>query len=172
MVILPKVYCISLPRYTALWTSIVFMPVLFRFRISFRLRWKAKSSNVFASSFAWSSVYKLPKHWNVFWGFWRTFFKPDSGFSMTFTFQGRWSVSWRWRKFRATKHQQNNKKYCKIRLLIHEDRRRTIHELTDTTVISYGVCQILSENLNMSHTASSSRQGTRPHVLENHRVCN
>jgi hypothetical protein len=31
-----------------------------------------------------------------------------------------------------------------------EDRRRIIHELADTVVISYGVCQeILTENLNM-----------------------
>jgi hypothetical protein len=38
----------------------------------------------------------------------------------------------------------------KIRELIHEDRRQTIHELADTTAISYGVCQeILTENLNM-----------------------
>jgi hypothetical protein len=38
----------------------------------------------------------------------------------------------------------------KIRELIHEDRCRTIHELADTTGISYGECQeILTENLNM-----------------------
>jgi hypothetical protein len=38
----------------------------------------------------------------------------------------------------------------KIRELIHEDHRRTIHELADTVMISYGVCQvILTENLNM-----------------------
>jgi ribosomal protein S25 len=43
----------------------------------------------------------------------------------------------------------------KIRELIREDRRRTIHELADTAGISYGVCQeILTENLNMSHTAA------------------
>jgi hypothetical protein len=35
----------------------------------------------------------------------------------------------------------------KIGEVIHEDRRRTIHELTDTVGISYGVCQeILTEN--------------------------
>jgi hypothetical protein len=34
--------------------------------------------------------------------------------------------------------------------LIHENRRRTIHELADTVWINYGVCQaILTENLNM-----------------------
>jgi hypothetical protein len=34
--------------------------------------------------------------------------------------------------------------------LIHEDCRRTIHELADAVGISYGVCQeILTENLNM-----------------------
>jgi predicted transcriptional regulator YdeE len=56
--------------------------------------------------------------------------------------------------------------------LIHEDRRRGIHELADTVGISYGVCQeILTENLNMRHIAPSSRQRSRPHVPENHRVC-
>jgi hypothetical protein len=43
----------------------------------------------------------------------------------------------------------------KIRELIHEDRRRTIHELTDSVRISYGVFQeILTENLNMRHIAA------------------
>jgi hypothetical protein len=38
--------------------------------------------------------------------------------------------------------------------------------------ISYGVCQeILTENLNVRGTAPSSRQRARPHVPENHRVC-
>jgi hypothetical protein len=41
--------------------------------------------------------------------------------------------------------------------LIHEDHRRTIHELADTVAISYGVCQeILTENLNMRRIAPSS----------------
>jgi hypothetical protein len=43
----------------------------------------------------------------------------------------------------------------KNRELTHEDRRRTIHELADTVVISYGVCQeILTENLNMRRIAA------------------
>jgi hypothetical protein len=43
------------------------------------------------------------------------------------------------------------------RELINEDRHRTIHELADTTGISYGVCQeILTENLNRHHIAPSS----------------
>jgi transposase len=38
----------------------------------------------------------------------------------------------------------------KIIELIHEGRRRTIHEIADTVWISYGVCQeILTENLDM-----------------------
>jgi hypothetical protein len=38
----------------------------------------------------------------------------------------------------------------KIWELIHENRHQTIHELTDTVGISYGVCQeVLTENLNM-----------------------
>jgi hypothetical protein len=52
----------------------------------------------------------------------------------------------------------------KIPELIHEDRRRTIHEIADTAGVSYGVCEILTENLNMRRIA-------RPHVPENHRVC-
>jgi hypothetical protein len=50
---------------------------------------------------------------NSSWGFWRTFFKSDRGFWMTFTFQGRSSVSWRWRMFWETKHQQNDRKCWK-----------------------------------------------------------
>jgi bacterioferritin-associated ferredoxin len=43
----------------------------------------------------------------------------------------------------------------KIRELIHEDRRRTIHKLADTVGISCGVCQeILTENLNMRRIAA------------------
>jgi hypothetical protein len=38
---------------------------------------------------------------------------------------------------------------------IHEDHRRTVHELADTIGIGYGVCQeILTENLNMHHVAT------------------
>jgi hypothetical protein len=38
---------------------------------------------------------------------------------------------------------------------IHEDRCRTIHELTDTAGISYGVCQeMLTENFNMHRTTT------------------
>jgi hypothetical protein len=32
---------------------------------------------------------------------------------MAFTFHGLWSTRWRWRTFRATKHQQNNRKCWK-----------------------------------------------------------
>jgi hypothetical protein len=50
-----------------------------------------------------------------------------------------------------------------IRELIHDDCRQTIHELADTTGISYGVCQeILTGHLNMCHTAPSLRQRTHP----------
>jgi hypothetical protein len=101
------------------------------------------------------------------WGFWRAFFKPDSGFWMAFTFEGRSSVSCRWRNFRATTHQQNDRKCSKIGELIHEDRRRTIQELADTL----GVCQgILTENLNMHRIAPSSGQRARPHFPQNHTV--
>jgi hypothetical protein len=44
--------------------------------------------------------------------------------------------------------------------------------LADTVGISYGVGQnILTENLNMHHTAPSSQQCTRPHIPENHKIC-
>jgi hypothetical protein len=40
----------------------------------------------------------------------------------------------------------------KIQELIHKDHHRTIHELSETVEISYGVFQeILTENLNMLH---------------------
>jgi hypothetical protein len=55
---------------------------------------------------------------------------------------------------------------------VDEDRRRAIHEFTDTAGINYGVFQeIFAENLKMHHIAPSSRQCARPHILENHRVC-
>jgi hypothetical protein len=45
----------------------------------------------------------------------------------------------------------------KIQELIHEDHRRTIHELTDTVGVSYGVCQeILTEKWNMRRIAPPS----------------
>jgi hypothetical protein len=60
----------------------------------------------------------------------------------------------------------------KNRELFNDDRRRTIHELTDTVGINYRVCQkILIENLNMRRTAPSSRQRACPHLPENHRIC-
>jgi hypothetical protein len=38
---------------------------------------------------------------------------------------------------------------------IHEDRRRTIHELADNDGINYGICQeILIENLNKRRIAT------------------
>jgi hypothetical protein len=91
---------------------------------------------------------------------------------MTFTFQGRPSVIWRWQMFKVTKHQQNDINVEKIWELINEDCRWTIHELSDTVGISYGVCQeILAENLNIRCIAPSSQRCGCPHVHENHKVC-
>jgi hypothetical protein len=60
----------------------------------------------------------------------------------------------------------------KIRELIHEDCCWTIHELTDTVGISYGLCQeILTANLNIRCIAPSSQQCALPHVPDDHRVC-
>jgi hypothetical protein len=41
-----------------------------------------------------------------------------------------------------------------IKEFIHKDHCQTIHELIDTTGISYGVRQILTENLNTCHIAT------------------
>jgi hypothetical protein len=60
----------------------------------------------------------------------------------------------------------------KIQELVHKYQHWTIHELADTVGISYGFCQILTENLNMRCIApSSQQQHPRPHIPENHRVC-
>jgi hypothetical protein len=91
-----------------------------------------KSSNVSASTFACSSVNLVLKSLKCFVRFWRTFFKPDNGSWLAFTFQGWSSVSWRWRTFRVTKQQQNDRKCWKNWELINEDRRRPIHKLADT----------------------------------------
>jgi hypothetical protein len=53
------------------------------------------------------------------------------------------------------KDQQNDRKCWKIQEVIHNYHHRTIHKLTDTTEISYGVCQeILTENLNVHRNAT------------------
>jgi hypothetical protein len=69
--------------------------------------------------------------------------------------------------------EKTQKMLKKVREVIHEDRRRTIHEFADTVGFSYGVCQeILTENyLNMRRIAPSSRQRASPHVPGNYRVC-
>jgi hypothetical protein len=45
--------------------------------------------------------------------------------------------------------QQNDRKCWKISIIHPKDRCWTILELADTVGIGYGVCQILTENLNM-----------------------
>jgi hypothetical protein len=52
----------------------------------------------------------------------------------------------------------------KFQEIIHENRRQT---LARTVGISYEVCQILTENLNM-RCMTPSRQHTHPHIPENH----
>jgi putative lipoic acid-binding regulatory protein len=48
-----------------------------------------------------------------------------------------------------------------IRKFIHEDRRRTIHELANTTGNSYGVClEILAENSSDNATVHTSLKTT------------
>jgi hypothetical protein len=84
------------------------------------------------------------------WGFRRTFFKPDSIFWLAFMFQDRSNVSWRCRLFRATKPAKWIKCWKNSRTP-PQNHRWTIHELADTTGISYEVSQvILTENLNMN----------------------
>jgi hypothetical protein len=66
-------------------------------------------------------------------------YSSDSGFWMTFTFQGRSSErSGRPSTSKTIENVEKNRE------LIHEDRRRTIHEFADTIGISHGVCQILN----------------------------
>jgi hypothetical protein len=86
-------------------------------------------------------------------------------FWMVLLFQGQSSVSWRWQTFRATKHRETTENVDKIREFFHEDCCQTIHELIDTTGISYGVCyEILTESLYIRHIATSSRQHVHPHI--------
>jgi hypothetical protein len=42
----------------------------------------------------------------------------------------------------------------KVRELIYKDCRRTIHKFADITGISYRICKILTENVNMRHIAA------------------
>jgi hypothetical protein len=51
----------------------------------------------------------------------------------------------------------------KIREFINKDRHWTIHELAHTVGISYGVRQIITENLNMRRIAPSSQQRPPTH---------
>ena len=56
---------------------------------------------------------------------------------------------------RASDHEQNDGENRRIQALIHEDRRRTIHESSALVSIGYSVCQvILTENLNMRRVAA------------------
>jgi hypothetical protein len=67
---------------------------------------------------------------------------------------------------------QNDRKCLKKSILIHDDRRLTIHELAHTIGISFRVGQeIITENLNMRRFAPLSRKRDRPHDPENDRVC-
>jgi hypothetical protein len=93
--------------WPALWSHIVITRVLFLLRVSLCLRWMAKLSNMYASSFAWSSVNPLLKPLKCLLRLLRIFFKLHNVFLMAFTFQGQLSVSWRWEMFTVPKHQQN-----------------------------------------------------------------
>jgi hypothetical protein len=44
----------------------------------------------------------MPKLLKISWGYWRRFLKPEFCFGMALTFEGRSSVSWRWRAFTVT----------------------------------------------------------------------
>jgi hypothetical protein len=94
---------------------------------------------------------------------------------MTFTFQ-RFKASWvsaggdECSGWPSTSKMTEN--IAKIREHTQEDHRQTVHKVTDTTGISYGVCQeLLTENVKMCHTAPSSRQRVCPHIPENCSVC-
>jgi hypothetical protein len=140
----PKAYCITLPCDTMLWTHTVFTQVLFRLRFVWLM---AKSSNMSALSFAWSSTNPLPKPLQCFVRLLENILLARQRFLNDI--QVSKSVSWRWWTFRVTKHQQNDRK-CWKNLRTHPRKPSPIHEFTNIAGISYGVCQeILTENLNM-----------------------
>jgi hypothetical protein len=66
---------------------------------------------------------------------------------------GRVSVEVDERSVRPSKNKKTEN-IEKIQEFVHEDHRRTIHELTHTVGISYGVChEIFAENWNMRRIA-------------------
>jgi hypothetical protein len=82
-------YCVSLTRDTMLWTHTVFTLVLFFFWHYSYLRWMAKLSNVLVSGLVWNLINLLLKPLEYLMRLSRTFFKPDGGFWIAFTFRGR-----------------------------------------------------------------------------------
>jgi hypothetical protein len=130
----------------------------------------AKSRNMSASSFVWSLVNMLPKPLKCFVRLLENILKPDSGFWMTFTFQGRSGVSWRWWMYRAIKHQQNDRK-CWKSLRTHLQRPLPNNPWTRRHHWdqSWSVPGDLNRKLNMHHIAPSRR--VHPHVPENHSAC-
>jgi hypothetical protein len=78
---------------------------------------------------------------------------------MTFTFQGRSSVSWKWRTFRANKHQQKNRKsWTNSRLLIVNLFLLTLRStLTFTrTVTFWGAWQKMCDEKDRNFGATTS----------------
>jgi hypothetical protein len=89
-------------------------------------------------------------------GFWRTAFKPDSGFEWHSCFKAGGVSAENYEHSRRPSTSKMTENVEIIQELIHEDRHQTVHELADTIWISYRVCQeILTENLNMRHIAPS-----------------
>jgi hypothetical protein len=98
----------SILHQSATWHRTVntrcFYTSAFRLRVSFYLQWMTKSSNLCASSFAWSSVNPLPEPLKCFVDSF-----GEHSLSQTASLELRSRVSWRWRTFKATKHQQNDR---------------------------------------------------------------
>jgi hypothetical protein len=110
-----------------LWTSTVFISALFWLSVSFCLWWMTKLRNLPATSLVWSSANPIPNPWNVSCGYWRTFFKPDSGIWMAFMFQDLSSVGWRWHSgWPSTRKMTEN--IDNIQELVHYGRHQIMHE--------------------------------------------
>jgi hypothetical protein len=110
MVTLLQAHCISLPHDTAPWTSIVFTRVLSQLRVLFCLQWMAKLSNMSASSFAWSSVNKLPEPLKCFIRLLENILYVGQRFLNGIHVSRPVECQLKMRTFRVTEHQQNDRK--------------------------------------------------------------
>ena len=76
-------------------------------------------------------------------------------FSMACPVQDRSHISWRWRTHRRPTSCTTPETVARIRELIRQDRRRTIHDIAEEVEIGYGTYQrVLTEELSMHRVAA------------------